>query len=315
MKYLTASLALLTACGIGFLAAQETAPKKPTNQEGATSAGSQPRDATADEAAVHESVAAYVQAFNGRNVEALAAKWSPGAIYIDRGSGEQVVGRAAIAEQFAKLFKAQPELKLAVSVESIRFLAPSVAIEQGTARFWLPQGEPEEVEYTAVHVKHDDRWLLDRVTDAAKESAPSHYEELKSLDWMIGRWVDDAEGATIETECNWSRNQNFLIRSFKVAVGDRIEMAGMQVVGWDPSAKTIRSWTFDSDGGFAEATWTHKKDRWFVRNNGVLADGQKASMVNVIKPIDANAFTWQTIERTVGGELLPNVDEVLIRRQ
>jgi uncharacterized protein (TIGR02246 family) len=315
MKYFTALLALVTACGTGVLAAQETAPRKSANQGGATSARSQPRDAAADEAAIQQSVAEYVQAFNARNAAALAEKWTAGAVYIDRGTGEQVVGRAAIAGQFTELFKAQPELKLAVSVESIRFLSPSVAIEEGTARFWLPKGEPDEVEYTAVHVKHDDRWLLDRVTDAAKVSAPSHHEQLKSLDWMVGGWIDDAEGATIETQCNWSKNQNFLIRSFKVAVGDRIEMAGMQVVGWDPSAKTIRSWTFDSDGGFAEATWTQKKDRWFVRNIGVLADGQKASMLNVIKPIDADSFTWQTIERTVGGELLPNIDEVTIRRQ
>jgi hypothetical protein len=92
-------------------------------------------------------------------------------------------------------------------------------------------------------------------------------------------------------------------------------MSGMQIVGWDPAAKTIRSWTFDSDGSFAEATWTRKKDRWFIQNKGVLADGRKASMVNVIKLVGQNSFTWQTVERTAGGELLPNVDEVLIVRE
>ena len=38
-------------------------------------------------------------------------------------------------------------------------------------------------------------------------------------------------------------------------------------------------------------------------------------MTNVIKPIDANSFTWQTIDRTAGGELLPNIPEVLIVRE
>ena len=74
-------------------------------------------------------------------------------------------------------------------------------------------------------------------------------------------------------------------------------------------------WRFDSDGGFAEATWTCKKDRWFIQNKGILADGRKASMVNVIKQVDQNSFTWQTVERTAGGELLPNIDEVLIVRE
>jgi hypothetical protein len=45
-----------------------------------------------------------------------------------------------------------------------------------------------------------------------------------------------------------------------------------------------------------------------------LADGRKATMTNVIKQIDDNSFTWQTIERTAGGELLPNIDEVVIVR-
>ena len=89
----------------------------------------------------------------------------------------------------------------------------------------------------------------------------------------------------------------------------------MQLIGWIRPAKTIRSWTFDSDGGFAEATWTFKKDRWYIRNQGVLADGRKGSMTNIIKQVDANSFTWQTIDRTAGGDLLPNVPEVLIVRQ
>jgi hypothetical protein len=98
-------------------------------------------------------------------------------------------------------------------------------------------------------------------------------------------------------------------------VGDEIELSGMQIIGWDPEAKIFRSWTFDSDGGFAEATWENKKDRWYVRNHGILADGRKATMTNIIKKIDDNSFSWQTIERTAGGEILPNIDEVVIVRE
>ena len=89
----------------------------------------------------------------------------------------------------------------------------------------------------------------------------------------------------------------------------------MQLIGWDPAAKTIRSWTFDSNGTFAEATWEQNGGRWFLRNRGTLPDGRTATMINVMKPIDADSFTWQTIERTAGGELLPNIDEIqMVRR-
>jgi uncharacterized protein (TIGR02246 family) len=275
-----------------------------------------PGEPSKDETAIRKADQVYVQAFNKHDAKALADAWSPEAVYLNRISGAAVVGRAAIAEQFAAFFKDQPEVKLDLSIESIQFVSPNVAVEHGTAKTLLPKGEADEIEYSAVYVRRDGQWLLDRVTDKGKEAAPpSHYEQLKPLEWMIGRWVDKDDNVDIETECKWTKNQNFITRSFTVAVQGHLDMSGMQIVGWDPATKTIRSWTFDSDGGFAEATWTRKGNKWFIHNKGVLADGRKASMVNLIKQIDANSFTWQTVERTAGGELLPNINEVLIVRE
>jgi uncharacterized protein (TIGR02246 family) len=275
----------------------------------------QPGEPSGDEAAIRKADEAYMQAFNKHDAKALADAWSPEAVYLSRATGAEVVGRAAIAEQFAALFKGQPEVKLDLSVESIQFVSPNVAVEHGTAKTLSPKTGPEEMEYSAVFVRRDGQWLLDRVTDKAKQNALSAYEQLKPLEWMIGRWVDKDDNVGIETECQWTKNKSFITRSFTVAAEGEINMSGMQILGWDPAAKAIRSWTFDSDGSFAEATWTCKKDRWFIRNKGILADGRKASMVNVIKQVDQNSFTWQTVERTVGGELLPNIDEVLIIRE
>jgi uncharacterized protein (TIGR02246 family) len=275
----------------------------------------QPNEPSADEAAIRKADQDYVNAYNRHDAKALADAWSPEAVYLNRVTGAEVVGRAAIAEQFAALFKSQPEVKLDLSVESIQFVSPNVAVEHGVAKMVSPKGEPEEIEYSAVFVRRDGRWLLDRVTDKAKDDAPSRYEQLKPLEWMIGRWVDKDDNVDIRIDCQWTKNQSFITRSFTVAVKGEVNMSGMQIIGWDPAAKTIRSWTFDSDGGFAEATWTLKKDRWFIQNKGLTADGRKASMVNVIKPVDQNSCTWQTVERTVAGELLPNVNEVLIVRE
>jgi uncharacterized protein (TIGR02246 family) len=277
--------------------------------------GQQPGERPTDEAAIRKADEVYVLAFNKHDAQALADSWSPEAVYLNRITGAEVVGRAAIAEQFTAFFKDQPQVKVDLTVESIQFVSPNVAVEQGTARTLSPNAEPNEIAYNAVYVKRDGRWLLDRVTDQAKEAVPSHYEQLKVLEWMVGRWVDKDDNVDIQTEVNWTKNRNFLMRSFTVAAQGRIDMSGMHIIGWDPAAQAIRSWTFDSDGGFAEATWTHKGDRWFINNKGVLADGRKASMVNVIKALDKDSFTWQTIERTAGGELLPNIQEVVVVRE
>jgi uncharacterized protein (TIGR02246 family) len=277
--------------------------------------GQQPSDQSADEAAIRKAAASYAEVFNKHDAKSLADHWSPDAVYTNRTTGEEVVGRAAISEQFTALFKEQPAVKLEVNVASVQFVSPNVAIEQGTAKMLVANAEPEETEYSAVNVKRDGKWLLDRVTDKSKEVIPSHYEQLKALEWMVGNWTDEAENAVVELDCNWTKNKNFLTRAFKISIEGQIDFSGMQVIGWDPAAKTIRSWTFDSNGTFAEATWEHRSGRWFIRNRGVLPDGRTATMINVMKPVDEKSFTWQTIERTADGELLPNIDEILIVRR
>jgi uncharacterized protein (TIGR02246 family) len=277
--------------------------------------GQEVPDQSEGEAAIRKTGTEYVEAFNKRDAETLASYWSPAAVYLNRMTGEQVVGRAAIQQQFEALFEPQTKLQLAVSVESIQFISPNVAAEQGVATFLAPEAEPERVAYTAVYVRQAGKWLLDRVTDKETLAGPSSYEQLKPLEWMIGDWVDEDESASIVTECKWSKNNSFIVRSFAVSVEDRIDMSGMQIIGWDAAAKQVRSWTFDSEGGFSEGQWTQKGDRWYVTKTGVMADGSKASAVNIVTYVDDNAFKLQSTQRTVAGELLPNVDEVLVVRQ
>ena len=74
--------------------------------------------------------------------------------------------------------------------------------------------------------------------------------------------------------------------SFKVAPPGAADLEGTQVIGWDPAAGTIRSWMFDSDGGFGEGTWSKKGNRWLIKFKQVLPDGRKASATNIYTIID-----------------------------
>ncbi len=270
---------------------------------------------TSDEAAIRQAVESYVAAFNQGDAKALAAMWSPEAVYTNPLSGEQVVGREAIEQQFASIFTEATGAKLEAQTEAIQFVSPNVAVEQGTAKVIRPDEEPESSEYTAVYVKRDGQWLLDRVTEKDRQDAPSHYEQLKDLEWLVGSWLDQDDEATVITQCNWTRNNNFLTRFFAVQIEDRVDLAGMQIIGWDPAAQQIRSWVFDSDGAFGQGTWRKKDNRWYIQQNGVLPDGRKSSAVNILTCVDDNTCTLQSINRTVDDELLPNVEEVTITKQ
>ncbi len=275
----------------------------------------EPDGQAGEDVAIRKAVESYIGAFNTADAEALAALWSPEAVYTNPLSGQQVVGREAIQKQFADIFASAKGIKLAVATHSIQFISPGVAVEHGTATLTGPELDPEESQYTAIYIRRDGQWLLDRVTEEDVTEPSSHFEQLKELDWLVGRWTDEDGQATVVTECNWTRNNNFLVRSFSVRIRDRIDMAGMQIIGWDPAAKQIRSWVFDSDGGFGQGTWKKKEDRWYVQQTGVLADGRKSSSVSILTKLDDQTCTLQSVNRTVDGELLPNIDEVKVAKE
>jgi len=151
--------------------------------------------------------------------------------------------------------------------------------------------------------------------ESSEVAAPSPYEHLKVLEWMIGEWVDEGEEMTITTVCRWTRNRSFMTRSFKVSTADGRELEGTQIIGWDPAEKRIRSWLFDSEGSFGEGRWTQDGNRWIIRSAQVLRGGERASSINVITLVDENTLTWQSTGREVDGEMLPNLPEVTVVRK
>jgi uncharacterized protein (TIGR02246 family) len=281
----------------------------------ALTVGIQAGDQVEEEAVIRQAVESYVAAYNRGDAEALAAMWSPDAVYTNPLTGEQVVGREAIQGQFAGIFADASDVKLSAATDSIDFISPSVAVEHGSAKVTSAGEEVENSTYTAIYVKRDGQWLLDRVTEQDVPGVTSQQEQLGQLEWMIGTWVDESEQDRVETTCKWTKNRNFMTRSFVLSVEGKIDLAGMQIVGWDPLAETIRSWVFDSDGGFGEGIWTKKGDAWYIQVTGNLPDGSQSSSTNIITYVDDDTFTWQSTNRVAGGEILPNVDEVVVVRQ
>lgn len=291
------------------------APPAATQQADEATDPSAPSEVSSDEAAIRAGVEKYVEAYNRRDSKTMASMWSPDAVYMDPNTGEGVTGRDAIAKQFDYVFAGSEDAKLTVDIGSIDFLSPNVAIEKGQATVTYSEFDPEVTDYTAIYVKRDGQWLIDRVSEVETPQAPpSHYEQLKELEWLVGSWIDDNQGTIIETECQWTKNRNFLTRSFTMSSGDEVQLSGMQVIGWDPSEERIRSWVFDSDGGFSEGKWSREDSRWIIKQVGTLADGGRTTATNIITQIDDDSFTWQSTDRTVDGEMMPNVEEALVKR-
>ena len=271
-----------------------------------------PPQAGDDESAIRQMDDAYVAAFNRGDAAALAACWCEDGAYISP-AGETWQGRAKIQEAFVSFFAENQGAKLEVEVASIRVEAPDAAVEEGTARVTAADQPVAETTYVARYLKQDGAWKLKSLQDA--DPAPSHYEQLQELEWMIGTWGDADENATVQTTCRWTKNKNFISRSFAVAIGDHVDLEGTQVIGWDPDKQVIRSWLFDSDGGFGVGLWSRDENRWTIRALQVLPDGRKGTAVNILTQVDEDKFTWESTGREIDGEILPNVGPVTVVRQ
>jgi uncharacterized protein (TIGR02246 family) len=266
-----------------------------------------------DRQTIERSVGSYVRAFNVGNAEEVAAHWSTGGVYISRADGERIVGRDAISKGLKALFASEQPPRLSVKVESIRFVSPTVAIEDGTARVTSSDGSTD-TSYTAVHVKDKSGWKIDSLRETVLPEPPTAQEQLAQLEWLAGVWVDDSDSATVRTTCRWTANRTFLTRSFSVSVEDRIEIQGTQIIGWNPATKKIQSWVFDSDGGFGTGTWEGNGDRWVITTSNILPDGRKSTRIAVIRKVDDNTFTWKSTARELAGEILPNIEEFAVVR-
>src|SRR4051794_10585379 len=74
-------------------------------------------DQAEDEAAIRKNDADYVEAYNKHDAKALAALWSPEAVYTDPETGDESVGREEIEQEFAATFGNIDNAKLEINAE------------------------------------------------------------------------------------------------------------------------------------------------------------------------------------------------------
>ena len=268
----------------------------------------------ADEAAVRETLAEYVDVLNPKTAEKVAGFWTEKGTHTDRETGERTEGRDAIQADMTEVLKEGSNFKLSATIDQIRLITADVASVEGETTVVLSDAEPIVSKYTAILVHQGDKWLLDTVEEMPLPQPASPADALKELEWLVGEWVDDSGDVKVATTFRWTANQAFLLRSFEVETKDGISMAGTQVIGWDPRGQQIRSWSFNSDGSFGESTWARNGDSWLSKSAQTLASGEVASGTYVMERLDDDSFTIQLVGYDVGGEPQPTGPAVKVIR-
>ena len=256
--------------------------------------------------------------FNEGDAKGAAACWTENGDFVGPG-GARADGREAIEKGFTEAFAAKKGCKLQVQILNFRLVNESLALVDAIPEIKSTAADaPSPAARTAamVLVKQDGRWLIESAHETSGH-ASAQANRLKELEWLAGDWVSETSkaGISLRTACDWTANHAFLIRKFQVEGKDVFLHGGTEVIGWDPHANRIRSWTFDADGSFGENVWVRDGDRWLVKYAGTLADGGEVSATHVLTKVDAQTATLQSKDRVVNGARQPDVPEVTLKRQ
>ncbi len=262
------------------------------------------------------SAQAFLDAYAKRDANAIGELFTQDAEFFDE-FGERTEGRENIVAMFQDVFDTSAVASIEeINIQRVRHISPTVAIEEGIVVGSVEAGGPRYTNrYVALHTKGDDgKWRINTLKDHPREGGPRK-EQLAQISWILGEWVNQDSDSVVHTNCDWSEDGNYLLRRFTVQTFDGREMNGVQRIGWDPARKKLRSWTFDSEGGFFNGLWTKQGSQWLLTIGGTTAEGKTVTGTAVYRIVDSEMITWQYRNLIVGDEVRSDSEPVTMVRR
>lgn len=251
-------------------------------------------------------------AFNAGKADEVAAAFLANGELIDE-KGKVYRGEEQIKQLLTAFFAKFPGTKMSNEIESVRLVGP-IAIQEGTRIVTAKDGTVARIPYLAVLAKTDAGWRIASLRDFPDQTPPTSGDMLQPLDWLIGDWLNEGSDARVEISYRWSDDKNFILGEFSVTKGDNTVTKSSQRIGWDPVHGQPRSWIFDADGGYAEATWVQEGNKWVVSSSAVIPDGTTGSARLTITPGDNDRFVIAGTDRFVGGVLEDDYEITVVRK-
>lgn len=317
---LQASLAL-SGLGSSIADAQEAAPQatSKTADEKTPEAAPHPTGPVTraeeheDERAIRKIVEQSEAAFNEGDADKLAGFFAEQGEVIDS-SGQILRGRDILAQRFREMFEHLPGGTMKLQIDSIRILAPNIAIEEGVSTWSGPEHDRKDTSrYLVIYIRENDEWRMLSARDLP-EASPTN-DELQQLNWLMGTWIDENEDCKVKTTYEWSENRKSIVGSFEVRTHDDQTMTGTMSLSWDPQKRMICSTVTDSEGGTARGVWSRRNNQWLIKFEGVLADGRSTSVTHHLQQVSEDHVVLVSRDRVVAGTILDDSEPIVLVRR
>lgn len=256
---------------------------------------------TADREAIEQSARDFSKAYNQGDAKAIAAMYTANAESRDF-SGRTFIGRSVIEKAYTDLFQAGTGSKIEVLVQSIRFPAKDLAIEEGLLRQTRgPKDLPSSISYVAVHVREGGQWKI----ALSSEGMPGQ-QRLEDLEWLLGDWTTRVKDNDIKLSFVRDLKKAVITATFTRTAPSKEPVTGTIRIAVDPETRQIRSWGFEDDGAHSQALWVCDGKSWILDARGVLADGTPTAERIVLQRVNPDVITWRAIDRLVDDVHLPD---------
>jgi uncharacterized protein (TIGR02246 family) len=297
---LVAGLALVVGLGVNLMPAQEKNGKENKRE--------------ADKLAIEQLNKDFIKAFNKRDAAAMASYWTADGEFI-RNDGDPIRGRSEIEEGYAEYFKTlKTNPRVEIQFDNLRFPSANTAISEVTLRLKNDEGEVVGSSWrNTLLVREKGQWKVAIVREWDRDIGLD--VNLSELEWLVGTWRAANKKREVTLVYEWDENKVFIRGKYSVKEGAKVIESGMQMIGKDNNEGAVRSWVFQSDGGFGGGVWTREGKKWSVDVYGVLADGSELRATSIYLRVDPNTFTWQAVDQSLNGEPIADAKPIKVTRQ
>ncbi len=256
------------------------------------------------------------QALKAGDAEAYSRCFTLDAEYVDE-EDEVHRGRDAIRAMAASFFQRMPGTRITAELLRFRTIGDDVACQEKIVTFQSAEGAVlSRSRYSIVCVRRDEGWLI---ADLKKRELPaatalSPREQLESLSWLVGDWVEETDEAKVKSSCRWSEDGPYLIQKFTVRDSEGNLSASTQRIAWDPLLRKVRSWFWDSAGGYGSAIWSTMTDGWVLQARSVAVDGTVRTGMHYVRREGEDAYRWEAKARIVGDVLVDDQTYFIVRQ-